>query len=206
MFCPVQEIEFNYIASGAGLKEHTYYSSLPFYCLNWTRHPFGWQLGQLSARSHLCYLFFLWMLVLPSAQGCTLKSVWVQSCTRLSSLRTKQGILSRAYDRRAPKLVRMTLRYTLEDPAMSHKHHRRFAAAWAEGLASCVTLPLPRAALNVESFRWPFARCCLWGLGKSGTCFLTLSPKQPNLMPSQTFCKSCTFNRACKKTKGLLLK
>lgn len=71
---------------------------------------------------------------------------------------------------------------------------------------SCMTLPLPRGALNVESFRWPFARCCLWSLGESGTCSLTLRPEQPNLMPSQTFCKSCMFNRACKKTKGLLLK
>lgn len=71
---------------------------------------------------------------------------------------------------------------------------------------SCVTPPLPREALNMESFRWRFARCCLWGLGESGTCSLTLSPEQPSLMPSQTFCKSCTFNRACKKTKGLLLK
>lgn len=94
---------------------------------------------------------------------------------------------------------------SLEDPAMSHKHHRRFAAAWAEGLTTSYVTP-PRGALEVESFRWPFARCCLWGLGGSGTCSLTLSPKQPNLLPSQTFCKSCTFNRACKKTKGLLLK
>lgn len=44
------------------------------------------------------------------------------------------------------------------------------------------------------------------GLRESGTCSLTLSPVQLTLKPSQTFCKSWTFNRACKKTKGLLLK
>lgn len=202
MFCPVKEIYFNYTASGAGLKECICYSSLPFYHPNWTRHPFGQQLGQLSTRSHLCYLFFLWMVVLPSAQGCTLKSVRVQ---RLQMQFMHQGMLSGAHNRRALKPVWVSLRQSLEDPAIHYKHHRRSAAAWAEGLTTSYVTP-PREALEVESFRWLFARCCLWGLGGSGTCSLTLSPKRPNLLPSQTFCKSCTFNRACKKTKGLLLK
>lgn len=48
------------------------------------------ELSQASFQSvthkcHPCHLLSLWVAALPSAKGCTLKPVWVQSCTRLSN-------------------------------------------------------------------------------------------------------------------------
>lgn len=48
------------------------------------------ELSQASFQSvthkcHLCHLLSLWVAALPSAKSCTLKPVWVQSCTRLSN-------------------------------------------------------------------------------------------------------------------------
>lgn len=145
------------------------------------------------------------MAALPSAKGCTLKPVWVQSFTLLSNLCTRKDILSRADDRKAPKLLWVTLRETWA-PSYQPQVPQKVSGWLSRGAHHPPVWHFRRGTQcgKLQMAIWQGVVCGAW---ESLVLVPSHSaPKQTNLMPPQTFYKSCTFNRACKKTKGLLLK